>query len=91
MFDDCPRNAFSVGSTLYSNVHAVSALDTRAHDFDKPVACHLDPASIHVDGLRRVGGVDISYRVDSGDGEAIAALVVLEFPSMKVNLPLARL
>ena len=69
-------------------MEGVSALDTTAHDWDDPVPARIDPQSIHVDGITHVGGIDIGYRIGSESGEAIAAMVILEYPSMKVSRPI---
>jgi hypothetical protein len=57
-----------------------------AHDYDSPVAAHLDPLSISVHGVKNVGGVDIGY--DPIDRDlAIVVLVILSFPSLEVGPP----
>ncbi|KAK1925085.1 endonuclease V-domain-containing protein [Papiliotrema laurentii] len=55
-----------------------------AHDYDSPVAAHLDPLSISVHGVKNVGGVDIGY--DPIDRDlAIVVLVILSFPSLELK------
>ena len=86
IFVDDARNTFSVRCTLVSPVQGVSATDPQAHDYDQPISSRLDPSSIQVEALRWIGGVDISYRKDGDGGDAIAALVVLAYPTMIVSL-----
>lgn len=85
--DDCPRNTFTARSTYTSALRGASPLDRQAHDYDDSVASHLEPSSIHLQGLRWIGGVDVSYRNSGDEGDAVAALVVLEYPSLKEARP----
>ena len=53
-------------------------------DFDDPKVAHIDPESIHVEGIRHVAGVDISY--DKADQtHAVVAMVILDFPDLNVG------
>lgn len=82
----------SISSTCTTPVPNVDSCSPAAHDWEFPVPAHTDPDSIHIEGLERVGAMDISYWPESRDdtaSQAIGALVVLKFPSMEVCSPLS--
>lgn len=85
-FDDDPRNGFQVKCQVVSGLDGVKPLDRRSHDYDNPAPSFLDPDTLQVEGLRRIAGIDLSYRkTDTEDGQAVAALAILDYPSLAVN------
>ena len=80
--------SFQVTAEIDSAVAGIPATDSQEHDWEEPEASFIDLGSILVQGLRYVGGIDISFRTSGGDGnDGVVCFVILEYPSLTVSDP----
>lgn len=82
-FTDPPDRGWSItgGPTVGTS--------TSSEDYDSPPVFHVDRRAISSQGLKYVGGIDISYP-KIPNGEAVAVLVVLEYPSLVLKHRIVR-